>query len=250
MGGFGSTKIGTQHPDLFARIITWAGTPGGGDEFANLRWVPYYQAGGVEDELVPVTDQATTSALLSDLGYRHRWIAYPVMDHVVYELADSFADGVKYMGDARRVTTPGAVTYLWDSTGNRKLGLGTTGAYWLRELKARDTLLQSRVDASSGGRPDRAVVTSESAGLDPTIAPTPALATELMWKEGARPRATATLTLKVTNVASLRVLPDLAGFGKGSVIRMTVTADKPVTVRVGARAYSLGAGTRTVEVRV
>lgn len=250
MGGFGSTSIGTQHPDLFARVVTWAGTPGGGDEFANLRWVPYYQAGGVEDELVPVTDQAQTSALLSDLGYRHRWIAYPVMDHVVYELADSFADGVKYMGNASRVTTPGAVTYVWSGTPNRTLGLGTTGAYWLRDLKARDAKVQARVDAVSGGRPDRIVTPVETSGPDATLAPTPGLATELTWKEGERPRATPTLTLKVTNVASLRVLPDLAGFGKGSVIRLTITADKPVTVRVGSSSYSVGAGTRTVEVRV
>ena len=51
MGGIGSNQLAMAHPDLFAQEVTLAGAVGAVPELENLRSVPVYSAGGVEDEL-------------------------------------------------------------------------------------------------------------------------------------------------------------------------------------------------------
>jgi predicted esterase len=107
MGGIGTNEIAMAHPDLFARAVTLAGAVGDVASLQNLRWVPTYLAGGAEDELVPVSVQRAQANALEALGDRYRWLLYPTIDHVAYELADSFKDAARFMGHAHRTVYPG-----------------------------------------------------------------------------------------------------------------------------------------------
>jgi predicted esterase len=264
MGGIGSNQLAMQHPDLYAKSVTLAGGVGNLPALVNLRWVPTYLAGGAEDELVWATTEKAEADALDALGYRYRWMLYPVLDHVVYELADSFADAARYMGDASRVKDPGHVTFRWTprseqtSSSNQlsqggiawtqrpDLGIGTTGAYWLRDLQARSTASDAQVDAISGARPDAVVTPVRSRTVDPTNAPEPAIVTQLTWRTSARPPATPRLTLHLTNVAALTVLLADAGFKPGTKSVLDVMTDGPTRLRLGTRTVQLAAGHHTL----
>lgn len=267
MGGIGSNQLAMEHPDLFARSVTLAGGVGDVPALTNLRWVPTYLAGGAEDELVRVTTQKAEADGLDALGYRYRWVVFPVMDHVAYELADSFADAAAYMGDARRAVDPGRITFTWtprDTAGSdasqlsqggiawtqrADLGVGTTGAYWLRHLKARTLARDASVDARSGLRPDLREHLHRSRTVEATMSPEPAVVTTLGWTAAGRPRPRAVLRLRLTNVASLSVLLAAAGFGPGRSGLLVVDTDGPTTVDLGGRRVRLAAGHHAVRFR-
>ncbi len=250
MGGFGTTKLATEHPDLFAKAVTLAGTPGAIPGLANLREVPFYLAGGVADELVPVTRQKEVADALDGYGFRYRWLVHAT-DHVAYELQDGFGDAATWMGDPRRSRNPARVTYGWAKANEqRSNGLALTGAYWLDEIAARTPT--AKVDAVSSARPATAVTTTTTSGvLAPGDTSGPAVTRQLTWATGApRPQAQA-LALTLTGVS--RIVIDLKGAGlDGEPFSLTTTSDGPTTVVLrgpdGDRTVTVEAGsaTRTV----
>jgi poly(3-hydroxybutyrate) depolymerase len=259
MGGLGTNQLAMAHPDLFARAVTLAGAVGGVPALPNLRWVPVYLAGGVTDELVPITIERAEANGLAALGYRYRWVVYPEVDHVVFELADAFADAAHYMGDARRVRNPGEFTFTWmpanggGLSGNPitgggmswtqmpRYGVGTTGDYWLRHLHARSTKTAATVQAKSGMRPDRTVVTHSGHGIA-VDGPGPGIASELTWSRGKRPASRAVVSLVLVNVRSLDVLLHDAGFHAGQHGTLQVRTDGSTVVHVGGRTVHLAKG--------
>jgi poly(3-hydroxybutyrate) depolymerase len=265
MGGIGTNQIATEHPDLFAKAVTLAGAVGDVPTLANLHWVPTYLAGGVADELVPLPVEAAEANALQSLGDRYRWVIYPAVDHVVFELADAFADAAHFMGDARRARNPGQFTFSWvpsneqDVFANRaltgggisvtqlpKLGVGTTGDYWLRELGARSDKIDATVVADSGERPDKSVRAHEAHNIA-VDGPGPGIASEQTWALGKRARTKPVITLKLTNVDRVQVLPRAAGFGDGQRGTIRVQTDNPVAVIVGnGKVVLMGKGTTTV----
>jgi hypothetical protein len=268
MGGIGTNQLAMAHPDLYARAVSLAGGVGDVPPLANLRWVPTYLAGGTADELVPVPVQQSEADALGALGLRYRWLVWAVMDHVVFELADSFADAAAYMGAAKRVRNPGQFSYTWyprnseqafsdrAATGGGvswtqlpKYGVGTTGAYWVRHLEARSTKHMARIDAKSGMRPDRAVTTHSTQGIAVTGGPGPGVASQLTWTRGKRPNARPTILLKLANVGSLTLLLRDAGFRKGQRGTLRVTTGGPTAIYLGGRVVYLGKGQSTVHFR-
>jgi hypothetical protein len=266
MGGIGTNEIAMAHPDLFARAVTLAGAVGDVASLRNLRWVPTYLAGGAEDELVPVSVQRAQANALEALGDRYRWLLYPTIDHVAYELADSFKDAARFMGQSRRAVNPGRFSYTWvphdtasafpsGSTGpggfrwteRRRLGVGTTGDYWLRQLRARDRKAASAsLGAFSGERPMRAVKTHVSHSVDVKDGPEPGVASTLTWTRGPRAHRKPVIRLQLQNVRSLRVLLHAAGFHAGRSGTLHVTTDGPTTIRLGHRHVHVGKGPHVV----
>jgi pimeloyl-ACP methyl ester carboxylesterase len=266
MGGIGTNAIAMAHPDLFARAVTLAGGVGDVGSLVNLRWVPTYLAGGGEDELVPVSVQRAEANALDALGYRYRWLLYPGMDHVAYELADSFADAARFMDHARRARNPGRFTYTWvphdttnafppkskglaglDWTQRPKLGVGNTGDYWLRHLTARHRKAASaRVTAFSGRRTLRKITTHSTRMKPINAAPEPALASYLTWTRGKRPPHRNVLRLRLANVRSLSVLLHAAGFRRGSHGKLRVKTDGATTIRLGHRHVHVAKGRHVV----
>jgi poly(3-hydroxybutyrate) depolymerase len=270
MGGIGANQLAMEHPDLFARSITLAGGVGDIPELANLRWVPTYLAGGTVDELVPVTLQQGEADALHRLSYRFRWVLVSVIDHVTYELADSFADAVRYMGNASRKTHPARFSYAWNPrntpppagvsvesppgigwTQRPRLGVRSTGAYWLRDLHARTSDRYASVRAVSSAAIDHAVTKHFSQQVDPTFQPDPATIQTLRWTYGKREpqRPRLRLRLRLRNVASLRVLLRGAEIVAHPRVKLSVGTDGPVTIAVGHRTLRLPAGRHVVRFR-
>jgi hypothetical protein len=224
----------------------------------NLRWIPVYLEGGAADELVPVTSEKAEADALDAYGYRYRWLLYPDEDHVLPSLQNpSWSDAVAYMGDATRITRPGHVTYRWTaSAASAHLGLGATGAYWLRSLSSRSAQAEARVDGVSGAQPDPLVtpVTATSPyvapAVDPlagSVEPAPAIVRELTWQPaGPPPPPNGVIDLHLTNVSSLTILAAQAGFAAGQHGVVKVTTDGPVTLTVGDQTVSLDAGEHEV----
>ncbi|HVT64925.1 MAG TPA: prolyl oligopeptidase family serine peptidase [Mycobacteriales bacterium] len=263
MGGLGTNALAMAHPDLFAKAVTLAGAVGNVATLSNLKWVPTYLAGGVTDELVPVTIEKGEADGLAALGYRYRWVVYPAVDHVIFELADSFADAAAYMGNAKRVRNPGDFSFSWEPANGGglggdqitsggiawtqlpKYGVGTTGDYWVRHLVARSVKDMATVDASSGERPERSV-TAHAAHHIAVQGPGPGIASQLTWTRGRRPAAEPLITLHLKNVSSLAVLLHGAGFRAGQQGELGVTTDGPTVLHLGQRTIHLGKGRTTV----
>jgi pimeloyl-ACP methyl ester carboxylesterase len=265
MGGIGSNQLAMEHPDLFAKAVTLAGAVGAVPELENLRWVPDYLAGGLTDELVPVTVEQTQADALAALGDRFRWLIWAAVDHVTFELADAFTDAAQYMGNAHVVHNPGSFRFTWtprnaQSVGANALtggsgisttqlpeyGVGTTGDYWLRGLKARSRTRSASIAAFSGMRPDRGVKTRLKRGLAVSSGPGPGIATQLSWTRTKQPSKQAVIRLHLTNVRSLRVRLRDAGFGEGEHGRLRITTDGPVVIDLGNRTLHLRSGSHVV----
>jgi hypothetical protein len=266
MGGIGTNELAMAHPDLFARAITLAGAVGAVPSLRNLTWVPTYLAGGAEDELVPVTVERAEANALQSFGKRYRWLLYPAIDHILYELSDSFGDAAHYMGKARRVRNPGRFTYTWVPHNTRKafpssskglggfrwtqrpkLGVTNTGDYWLRHLVARDRKAESaKLRAFSGERPTRPITphAAHPTYVDPTLGPA-AVSTQT-WTRGHLPARRPVIRLRLTNVRSLRVLVHAAGFRPGEAGRLHVTSDGPTVIRLGGRTIHVKQGDHVV----
>jgi dienelactone hydrolase len=242
MGGFGANRVAMAHPDLFARSVLLAGAAGGNQPgLDNLRWVPTYLAGGAADELVPVTDEIAQAQALDARGFRYRYLLYPAEDHVAFELQDGFADAAQYMGAAVRQGHPGHVTYRWSTADDRPaFGIGTTGAYWLRDLRPRVAGGEAVVDAVSAANPDPAVTDQRSHDVLVPGDPTPAVVTQLTWQVGAAPDRRPAITMSLGNVGALTVRLSDAGVRPGEACLIDVGTDGPVTV-----TFVRGDGTTT-----
>ncbi len=266
MGGLGTNALAMAHPDLFAKAITLAGAVGNVPSLANLRWIPTYLAGGVTDELVPITIEKAEADGLAALGDRYRWVVYPEVDHVAFELADRFADAAKYMNDAKRVRNPGTFSFTWfpsnggGLSGNQitgggiswtqlpAYGVGTTGDYWARHLQARSLTRYATVRAESGKRPERAVITHSSRGITTVDGPGPGVASELTWTRGKRPAARPLIRLHLSNVAALTILRRGAGFRRRQGGELVVTTDGSTAIRIGRQLFHVHKGHRTFQI--
>lgn len=266
MGGIGTNQLSMEHPDLFAAAVTLAGAVGDVPSLRNLRWVPVYLAGGASDELVPITVERAEATALQALGDRYRWVLYPLVDHVIFELADSFADAATFMGGARRAVNPGYFSYTWfprntqQAFSNRasdgggiswtqrpKLGVGTTGDYWLRHLKARTKAMTASLRAYSGERPMHSVQTHIAHKVAVNGGPGPGVANSLTWGSGARAHRHPVIRLHLTNVRSLRILLRGAGFGTHHPHgRLKVVTDGSTAIRIGSRTIHVAKGTHVV----
>jgi pimeloyl-ACP methyl ester carboxylesterase len=295
MGGWATYKLGLAYPDLFAKAVVMAGPPVCGirvtgdvvqpagpgrctDDgtsvplLANARWLPYFIAHGAADQLVPVAGVVEHVADIDGLGLRHRFELYPALDHLAWAAADLFASPAAHMGAGKRTRDPGRITYSWFPHLRRpELGIGPTGAYWVRGLRARNAgpgVLAS-VDITSAARPDPAVTPVRASGpvLTSDTPPVAGTFSELTWQLGSRPAAQRRITARLVDVAALSFALGRAGIAPGQAATISVQTDGATTlgltglapgqrVRIGGRtvtasssgttSVALAAGTSTV----
>lgn len=236
MGGFGTFNMALDHPDVFAGMVILAAAANEDEpRLENARWVPYYHAHGMLDELVPYYDEALpTIERLDDLGYRYVFDTYPTKDHIVWSLEDGNDLAGQWIAERNRERrrNTGYIVYRWfPREVNRKWGIGPTGAWWVRGLAARDRNADSaRVRAVSLALPERPVTVrrSEKPLIDPNGSPV--VRRELRWVRGERPAAKPCMNLGLTNVARVRLdMPDtrLLRYSRSTI---RVTSDGPATI--------------------
>ena len=149
MGGVGSFKLGSQFPDLFARIQPTVGYEIKTDVLASLRNVPVLMWNNHGDELVNDAAFSGTAAKLDSLGYRYQLDSFqpcahpscsPLFpNHLQLAVNDQYAPAAEFLGTAQVERNPAHVTYVFDAGRNHAdLGLVGDHAYWVSGLKLRD----------------------------------------------------------------------------------------------------------------
>jgi dienelactone hydrolase len=163
MGGVGSFKLGSQFPDLFARIQPTVGFETSPDVLASLRNVPVLMWNNTGDELANDALFNSTAAKLDSLGYRYeldefRPCAHPdcsplFPNHLQLAVNDQYAPAAAFLGDARVDRNPAHVTYVVEDARNHpELGVNGDHAYWLSRLARRDPNAGvGQIDAVSRG---------------------------------------------------------------------------------------------------
>jgi len=184
MGGYGSYKLATQFPDLFARGQPTVGPPtlgisttardsaGGGPRSStffmlpSLRHVPFSMWVGSTDELVPISGTTAQAQGFDDLGYRYEFRVFTPGTHLTLAAHDQYGPAAAFLGDAQVVRDPPRVTYVVNPTMDfPRVGTVADHAYWLSGLRVRDR----------SGEAPRATVDVRSEGFgagDPAALPT------------------------------------------------------------------------------
>jgi predicted esterase len=266
MGGWGTYKLGLTYPSLFAQAMPLAGPPicgirvvPGADLYAgggrcgkdgnttplieNARWLPFDIHQGVVDELVPAASVIAQSQQFDKLGYRYRLQLYPTGDHLASSVEDPIylGDEAAQMGNLTRKQNPGHITYAWYPDLRRpEWGIGPNGAWWVQDVAATDggPGKLARIDAMSGARPEPAVTSTSTQGLDPQAAG--AAFTERVWQAGAAPARTSVLQLNLTNVSGLTIDLAGAGFAPGEAGTANVTSDGPTRLVLKGLSSTMG----------
>jgi hypothetical protein len=177
------------------------------------------------------------------LGLRHRFELYPGLDHLAWATADLFASPAAHLGSSKRTRDPGRITYTWFPHLTRPgLGIGPTGVYWVRGLRARGAgpgVLAS-IDVSTAAHPDPAVTEVRTSGpvVTPDTPPVVGTFSELAWELGTRPAVQRRITARLTDVAALTLTLGRAGIRPGQTATVTVQTDGPT--RLGLTGLAAG----------
>ena len=273
MGGYGTYKLATQFPDLFAKGQPTVGPPGlgvwvppnppqpGGERsntfrmLASLRHIPFLIWNASSDQLVPLPGPQRQAQGFDDLGYRYEFDVFAPADHFTLAIHDQYAPAAEFLGDAAVDRDPAHVTYVRNPTMDfSDAGTRADHAYWLSAIAVRagggDAPLGT-LDAVSGGIPrgDAPAGPTQRGGGSLSGGTLGALAYTSQSKawgaEPSKPR-TDTLALKLRNVGTVTVHPERARVTCGAAL--TVDTDGPVRVVFAgcgrAEAFS-GAGSFT-----
>lgn len=190
MGGYGTYRIASLYPDLFARAFAIVGPsdesitggptngsiPGFEDTentlhiLDNLRHVPLLMWNGTNDELVPVLGPVNAERRLHALGYEHRLDVFPGYDHFLFSLRDEWGPGRDWLGDHAIDLSPRRVTYrAFPEMDRPALGLTHDHAYWVSDVVVTSGARSGVVDAISLAKPGSEPAMSDvlPAGTDP-----------------------------------------------------------------------------------
>jgi poly(3-hydroxybutyrate) depolymerase len=248
MGGYGTFKMASQYPDLFARGFAVVGPvdeaiqggPSGGAladdqsnlEIAdNLRNVPLLMWEGTNDELVPLAGTLQYEKRLADLGYRHTQVLWVGYDHFLASIVDRWDEGRDFLGQYPVDRDPEEVVYrAVPAMDNAEYGLVHDHAYWVSDIGvragARSGLVDARSDNTTVGKP----VPFDTLGAGAIVQPLRGayLAKGTDWRPSTQAARNA-FTLTLTGVSAVTIDVDRAGFDPDTGT-LTVHTDGPVDV--------------------
>lgn len=246
MGGYGTFKLATSYPDLFARGHATVGAALPHEvRMPSLRNVPMLMWNAAADELVPIAEPLFDLEEARRYGLRLELDIFETADHLLIALNDEYGPGAKFLGEHRVDPNPAYVTYVVnpiDHSDHMALGLNADHAYWLSDMTVRtvqsvpggrDTLADGRVDAhtlASGlAEPRRKELETGAAVLEGgTVGPLPYTRHILAWEPSQSEDLEDALVLTLTNIKTITV--DLARAGLTCDADLRVTTDGPVTI--------------------
>jgi hypothetical protein len=157
MGGYGTYKLTSQFPDLFAKAQPTVGPPGlgiwvppgepqpGGNQsltqrmLASVRNVPFLIWDETTDELVPIAGVLEQVAKFDALGYRYEFDQFQAGEHLTLAINDEYAPAAAFLGTDRVQPNPPHVTYTYNPTMDFPADGTTAGhAYWVYNVGLRD----------------------------------------------------------------------------------------------------------------
>jgi len=234
MGGYGTYKLTSQFPDLFAKAQPTVGPPGlgiwvppgepqpGGNQsltqrmLASVRNVPVLIWDETTDELVPIAGVLEQVAKFDALGYRYEFDQFQAGDHLTLAINDEYAPAAAFLGTDRVQPNPPHVTYTYNPTMDFPADGTTAGhAYWLYNVALRD---------GSGSTPIGTIdVRSEGFGVgDPVASETQHGAGSLTG--GQIPAIPFTSQSKTWGQAPPAPLRDALDFTAANISKVTIDA--------------------------
>jgi pimeloyl-ACP methyl ester carboxylesterase len=282
MGGWASWLLPILYPDRWAAAFPASGPPTQGlwagctddacfqsandgrprDEWTtplleNLKWIPYVNYQGTEDELVPVTGPTMQMKTMQDLGLRYRYYLFPHEEHYGPPIFDQWAEGVKYEHQFTRNPNPPSLTYIRSmpmehaveqvNADNVPLNFDFDHAYWMSDLQPVDPAKGvARVDARSLAIPEPAhdavpdIVPPVSADqTDPSVEEGQAWVTH----PGTEPPAKNGLVATLTGASAVRFDLRRMRISTRQPITADITTDHDLTLELAS-----GKHVRTIEV--
>jgi dienelactone hydrolase len=260
MGGYGTEKLASQYPDLFANgfpIVgpqdekAFAGTLG--EDFGtvynvlrlteNLRHVPLLLWNGANDELVPISGVLRYEQKLRDLGYRHELDVFTGYDHFAFGLMDDWGPGRDFLTGATVERTPPQITYrAIPATDYEELGLIHDGAYWVSDITVADGNESGLVDVRSAAINEAPpiVVDYRSLGTEPA----PHIKRGTRWNESFQELSLRNaLDITLEAVRSVTIWVEEAQLSTEIPIEMNIDSSTPATI-------TLASSNATTDVRV
>jgi pimeloyl-ACP methyl ester carboxylesterase len=255
MGGYGTYKLATQYPDLFARANPVVGPPGlgiwappanpqpGGAAsntnamLASVRHIPFLIWAASADELVPLASTTTQAETFDRLGYRYVFDVFTPGDHFTLAVHDQYGPAADFLGTARVQRNPAHVSYVVNPTMDFA-GRATVAdhAYWLSGLRLRESAGEAplgEVDAVSHGfgraDPEPLATVNGAGTLGPgTYGQLPYVERAKDWGPEAAASRRDALTLEVENLRRVRIHPERARLSCNP--QLEVDTDGPLTV--------------------
>ena len=140
MGGYGTWRLASRHPDLFAAAIPFCGFTGG-LPLENLANVAVWACHDVQDPVVAFAQTQVAVELLRGWGYPVRLYASTGFGHSAEQgLRASGQDPLDWLLAQRRPDAPQRIVYTCDSNGDRK-------AYWVEIADFAYQSMPARVKA-------------------------------------------------------------------------------------------------------
>jgi hypothetical protein len=255
MGGYGTYKLTSQFPDLFAKAQPTVGPPGlgiwlppgepqpGGNRsltqrmLPSVRNVPFLIWDETTDELVPIAGVLEQVNTFDALGYRYEFDQYQAGDHLTLAINDEFGPAAAFLGTDTVQRNPPHVTYAYNPTMDFPADGTTAGhAYWLYGVTLRDasgTAPLGTIDVRSEGFGVEDPLASETqhgagaltGGQIPAI---PYTSQAKTWAAPASAPAANALDIHASNVAQVTI--DAARARVNCHAQLHVTSDGPLKV--------------------
>ncbi|MEA2199560.1 MAG: hypothetical protein QOI89_156 [Solirubrobacteraceae bacterium] len=255
MGGYGTYKLTSQFPDLFAKAQPTVGPPGlgiwlppgepqpGGNRsltqrmLPSVRNVPFLIWDETTDELVPIAGVLEQVNTFDALGYRYEFDQFQAGDHLTLAINDEFGPAAAFLGTDTVQRNPPHVTYAYNPTMDFPADGTTAGhAYWLYGVTLRDasgTAPLGTIDVRSEGFGVEDPLASETqhgagaltGGQIPAI---PYTSQAKTWAAPASAPAANALDIHASNVAQVTI--DATRARVNCHAQLHVTSDGPLKV--------------------
>jgi pimeloyl-ACP methyl ester carboxylesterase len=248
MGGYGTLRLGSLYPDLWAGATNWVGFTGDGNNNAtgekptdypsgaignaidfvrNFEWVPSEHLYAGADELVHTHTHTALALRLDDVGVDHEYYLHPIAEHLTMVALDEWSKEAAKSKGRTLVTNPPRVVFRTDEALDYpRYGIRHDSAYWVSRIRSADKGY-SDVDLTTSGCGGALPV--REAGNDAGPQPVPWVSQSLRTT-GSQPLSRKNkISGTLSNVASL-VIDSKAACLSPANLTYDVKSDGPVKI--------------------
>ena len=197
----------------------------------NVRWLPYMNWVGLQDQLVPYPGPTAQQNRFDQLGLRSTLETFQG-EHFTLALLDEWGAASDFLGDARVERRPSRVDYAFMPGADRaRLGLVHDHAYWVYDLRARDESGDPQTDparaelsARSQAFGEGAPTTERVTGTGTEGRPSPSAIRGTRWTGIRSAPERNRLVLRLDNIRRAKI------DGRGA----RLDGDRPLRVRIAS----------------